>query len=187
LASGPGLPSVDPMVIDDSVTVKEGDAIKILGDVGCDIADAVTDKVYAICVGFIVNFGKFNLPLRSVSDNSTYVDGTYTNAPTGDTYVAAADNTTDKQISALLMPVLSLIMSGYLDAAAETTTGSGKVGNYLDIVAGTASQLDESSVTTTVSNYAMLAGLSGSSSLDPADPAGRRVICRAIETGIGVG
>lgn len=181
-----GLPGVDAACIVGSGTITEGDAIKISGGY-LDAADAITDPIDGFALGFIVMLGKFNLPLASVAANSTYVDGTFTSATTGDTYAAAADNASDKQVAALYINSDNLIVSAYLDAAAGTTTGSGLPGYHLDILTSDSTQLDEStagtsSSATTVMDYRLLAGVSGISALDPADPAGRRVICKVVDS-----
>ena len=179
------LPSCENAVIVNSGTITEGDAIKLAA--WLDAADAITDPVDGFALGFLVKAGQFNLPLVAVSGNSTYVDGTFTSATTGDTYVAAADNQTDKMISAVYITSDDLILSAYLDATAGTTTGSDLPGYRLDILTTDSTQLDEStaagtSSATTINDYMTLAGLSGASSLDPADPSGRRVIVKIVDS-----
>jgi len=181
------LPGVEAAVIVGNATliVKEGSSLKI-GTGGVLATATDSDPIVGYCVGFTVKYGDLNLPLRTVADNSNYVDGTYTFATAGSQYVAATDNITDKQISALYIPAEDVICSAKLDADVATTTGSGLVGYYQDIeeTAGNAGTLlDESDSSTTDAQWINVAGRSGTSSIDPAAPetADRRIMVRANE------
>lgn len=174
------LPSVEPLVIINSNTQYIGSVLKrSSGGVGCAVATANSDKMMAYVVGFVVNSGNWNLPLSTVSANTAYVDGTYTAATTGDSYAAAADNSTDKQIAALVMYSDDLIVSAYLSATAGTTTGSNKPGYFIDITDSIS--LNEASASTTSAQFLLQEGLSANSCLDPNDPSGRRVMALANE------
>jgi len=178
------LPGLETFVVDGSVTVAQGSALKIGVADGVDIADANSDEIYGYCMGFIIKPGDLNLPLELVSTNATYNDGTYTAARDGDTFAAAADNATDKQISALVMPARGLIVSGHLSADAGTTTGSNIPGYFIDISSsGNAVLLDETSASTTSANYSLTTGMSANSAVDPAFPItdDRRILVIANE------
>jgi len=124
-------------IIAASVTIKKGDFVKII-NTGLDIADAVSDLVYGICEGIVTKDG---VPLNQA--NSTDYDGTYTAST--DTYVAAADNITDKQVKAIVRPVFAGdIITVEADATVGTTTGSNKAGYYIDVLTTDASKVDES-------------------------------------------
>lgn len=178
------LPSIEAGVINNSDSVIEGGMCMYEAFVAPTAA--ITDSYDGIALGFVVNAGKLNIPLASVSGNSTYVDGTYTSAVTGSTYAAASDNQTVKKVAALLMFTDGLIMSGYLSAAAGTTNaGSGDPGYRMDVVAGTHTNIDEATVAstssaTTTNDFMTLPGVAGDSALDPADTGGRRVICKVV-------
>ena len=178
------LPGVETFVIDGSVTVNQGSALKIGVADGLDVADANSDEIYGYCLAFIIKPGSLNLPLELVSTNSTYNDGTYTAARDGDTFAAASDNATDKQISAVVMPARGLICSAHLDADAGTTTGSNIPGYFIDILAGNAAVLlDESAASTTSANYSLTTGMSANSAVDPSfpDTDDRRILVIANE------
>lgn len=178
------LPSVEPLVIYTSNAPYHGSLLmQPSGGVGATIATAATDELSAVVVGFEVYPGVRNLPLRTVAADSNYVDGTLTKATTGDLYTATSDNTTDKQVAVLTMDVSGLVMSGKLDAAAGTTTGSDKAGYFIDII--NSYTLDESSASTSKAQLILMAGLSGTSAIDSIEPDGRRVICKVVAQGIG--
>lgn len=173
------LPGVEYQVIANSKTITEGDAIVIGGAAGADVMDAVNEVVGGYAVGFFVDYGGKNLPLKQASTNSAYVDGTFTPATTGDTYAAAADNATDKKVAVAYIPAEDVVCSAREDATPATTTGSSTPGYYVDILTSDATYLDESTASTTAANFLLVAGRSGDSALDPTDSS--RVMCRANE------
>ena len=171
------LPQTEYWVIANSVTIKEGMPVKVLSEQGVDIADAVTDKIYGYCTGFRLKGG---LPVsRGVS--GTDYDGTYTASPSGDTYVASADNETDKQVEAIICPAKDVVCSALLSAAAGSTTGSDIVGTYFDILTTNALKIDESTASTTSANYMAVPGLNSRNPKDPADPTTTRILVLAKE------
>jgi len=163
-----------PYVIDDSATLEEGDALKLVGGAnGVNAADSTSDKVFGYCVGFVTQSG---LPVKSVQSLATEVGTiTYTEDPSGDTLVADSDNTTTVHLAALVVSAIGTVCSAKLDATAGTTTGSNKVGYYLDILTTDSTQLDESTATSSIANYQLVASNPMDSSLatDPTDPANR--------------
>ena len=175
---------VVPKLIGNSQTIEIGGVLKIVAADGVHSADANGDTKAYVAVGFTVK----NIPVVSVANNSAFVDGTYTvniNG-NGDTYAAAADNLTDKQIVAQCVPVEGLVMSGKLDANAGTTTGSDLPEYYIDILAGNnAVLLDESSaVSNAVANFVTIAARGNeASNTDPEDPAvaSRRILVKVAE------
>jgi len=177
-----GIPTI-PYLIDDSATLLEGSAVKLVGGLnGIAPADAAGDVVFGYVKAFIT---KGQHPLQTVSDNPAYVDGTYTAAPSGDTYVAASDNRTDKQIMALIVPAFGVICSVKGDATPGTTANSNFAGGYIDILAGSSVLLDESSIVSGIANYLTQPSQPGSQKcVDEFD--GERFIVMAAETQQGV-
>ena len=111
---------------------------------------------------------------------------TFTESPSGDTYVASADNTTDKKIAGIVRPGFGVRVSALLNAAKGTTAGSDMIGNYFDILTTDSRKLDESTVSTTAANFISLPGRSASDPTDPSDPTTTRIIAAANETQLGV-
>jgi len=174
------LPSVETIVIIGSNAPYMGSVLKrSSGGVGCAVATANSDKMMAYVVGFIVNPGNANLPLRTIDGNTAYEDGTLTKATTGDTFTAASDNVTDKQIAVAVMYSDNLVVSAYTSATAGTTTGSNKPGYFIDIT--NSYTLDETSASTSSAQFLLLEGINANSCLDPNDPSGRRVMAVANE------
>lgn len=88
-------PATIDVIIQNDATITTGDAVDINTAGGCQPADA-GDAVFGIVVGLVTQAG---IPLAS-ADSGDY-DGTYTAGVYGaETYVAASDNLTDKQIKA---------------------------------------------------------------------------------------
>ena len=143
-----GDPAPEKFVILDSATLTVGDAVKLSGT-GIEPADAITDRVYGVLVGIGNEAG---IPLSELTSTTDY-DGTYTHASSGDTYVAASDNTTDKKIQGFVVPAGGYIFKGTLDATKATTTGSDKVGYYLSVLTTDSTQLDESTASTTSEQF----------------------------------
>lgn len=134
---------LERFVILDSVTMKVGDIVKMAAS-GVDIADAVTDPIYGLCVGIV---DKNGVPLEQV-DAGNY-GGTFTEST--QTYVADASNIASERVSALVQPLHgNETLSALADAAIGTTTGSNLPGYYIDVLTSDASKLDESN--THVSN-----------------------------------
>jgi hypothetical protein len=178
----PGLPETQEHVMLDTSTFTEGDAIKLVPSAtvpGIDAADAVNDSIFGYLEG-IVTPAHLSLELAKSSD----YDGTFTQSPSGSTYVSASDNTTDKYISGVVRPALGVKTSSLLDAAIGTTAASAFVYGYFDILTTDSRKLDENTVSTTAANYISLPGRSNRSPRDPADPSTSRIITMANETQI---
>jgi len=170
-----GMPMVIPFIISNTMTLEEGDRTKAVGGAGIEPADAVTDKSFGYVTSFVT---KKHLPLRNAVRGTDY-DGTYTPSPDGDTYVSASDNLTDKQVYAMIALAQDLVVSAKVDATLGTTTGSNKVGYYLDILTTDSTQLDEDSATTSVANFLTIPGRNAASCVDQEDTS--RVYCIAAE------
>lgn len=78
-------------VIKNSETIVERSFGEMVSGSGIEEADAVSDYCLLLCEGFRDAKGA---PLGSGFTTSTTVDGTFTQANTGNTYAAAADNQT---------------------------------------------------------------------------------------------
>ena len=162
-------PDLEPVVLSNSITFKQGQAVKLLGSTtvaALDLADAVTDYVWGIIEAFVAANG---LPL---SIDTTLYDGTLTEAPTGDTYLTSSDNRTDKKITAMVRPVgPESVLSALLNAAVGTTTGSDLAGNSFGILTTDCTKLAESTVlATTTANTSYISIPNGVGSTSPKDP-----------------
>lgn len=145
-ASGATSRPAEAIVILNSATVFMNGAVKLAAG-GVDGADAVTDRIYGICVGFVVGDG--NTPIDNAL--SSQYDGTYT-ADTS--YAAAADNQTDKMVKALVIPIRpGDVIRAELDATKGTTTGSDTVGYYASVLTTDESKLDESTATSSAEQF----------------------------------
>lgn len=181
MLDGSIVPAPTPWVLYNSVTFREGSAVRIHGSGnGIDVSDAASDNI----LGYLDSFVVKNIPLELVSNNSSYVNGTTTSAPTGLTYAARSTNLTTDRVQGLVYPAMNLVVSAYPDSAPGTTTGSNEMGWYFDIettAANRATYLDESTVTATKANYLSVSNnLGGESCLDPNDT--RRILVIAVET-----
>lgn len=174
-----------PYLMHVSVTLSEGSAVKFVANAvagtpdGVAPADAAADTIFGYVTGFVTP-GQH--PLQTVSDNSTYVDGTYTAAPTGDSYASTSDNNTDKKIMAMVVPSFGVICSAKLDATAGTTTGSDEVGHYSNIVVGNETLIDESTAAAVaVQQFISDVGRSNApdKATDPVDPTNRIFVSSA--------
>lgn len=140
-----------------SVTVTVGDPVKVSTASnygGVDAADAIADRVYGLAVGI----HKDGIPLSQLTSSTDY-DGTYTNSQSGDTYVAAADNVTDKKVQAAVVPIDNLLIEATLSdgsgtaSTRGTTTGSDQVGYYLSVDTTDSTMLDETSASSTSEQF----------------------------------
>lgn len=168
------------VVLGDSGVFKEGSAVKYDPQSGLLPADANSDKIFGYVQGFVDKTGK---TLEHGVSGTDY-DGTYTASPSGDTYTAASDNESDKKIMAIVVPAAGVICSALLDAARATSTGSDKVGCYFDIettASNAATQLDESTATTTKAQFMSVANSTGNSPADEVDSSTSRIYVKAIE------
>ena len=187
----PGLPELQLHVISSTgaaaTTLTVGDAVKLVVDAdepGIHPADATSDMIWGFLDSFVTAKG---LPLELAK--SADIDGTFTAAATGDTYVSATTNSAaaGKKISAMVRPGFGVKVSALTDAAIGTTAGSDMVGMYFDILTTDSRKLDESSVSTTEGNYISLPGRSGSDPTDPTDPTTTRIIAVINEAQIVYG
>ncbi|RLJ02923.1 MAG: hypothetical protein DRP08_04135 [Candidatus Aenigmatarchaeota archaeon] len=177
--NGDSLPEIYWGVIKNSATITLGDAVKLDPQTGFEPADATSDKIFGYAVAFKTKKG---LPLELAISGVDY-DGTYTQSASGDTYVAASDNQTDKQVMVGVIPAPGVICSALLDAAKGTTTGSDKVGCYFDILTSDSRKLDESTATTTKAQFISVPGVGPADPTDPADLGSTtRILVKAVET-----
>jgi len=137
------------LTIANSETIYEGAFTLDLGaGAGQGTVDAAADPVYGLAVGLRDANG---IPLGS---GSADFDGTFTQNPNGNTYVAAADNLTDKQIQVQVKPVRNGdVYTGLLNADAGTTTGSDVPGYYISVDAAVPTQIDEASASTSKQHF----------------------------------
>jgi len=134
-------------VILNSATVFQQGLAK-LANGGIDGSDAVTDKHYGICEGFVVGDG--NVPIENAL--SSQYDGTFSES--GGYYTAASDNQTDKKVKAKVMPVQpNDVIRVEADDTLGTTTGSDTIGYYIDVLTTDERKVDESSASSSVANF----------------------------------
>lgn len=113
------LPTVVPLLMLSSVTIREGGATQqesgALGDL-----DAASADLWGYCVGFRDRLG-YSYDLRTSG-----FSGTYEQSAQGDTYAASStnDDSGGDGVVALTIPAFGVVCSGYLDDAAATSTGS---------------------------------------------------------------
>ena len=108
------------LVLDDA-TVFKGGVVKLAAG-GVDGADAITDRIYGICEGFVMDDG--STPIENAL--SSQYDGTWTSS--NGSYTAASDNSTDKKVRALVCPILPHdVICAEMDATLGTTAGSDTV------------------------------------------------------------
>jgi len=140
-ADGASSRPLEKWPIINSATVFNGGVVKVVAT-GVDGADAVSDPIYGICKGFVAFGG--STPLENALSGD--YDGTLVG---GVSYTAAADNVTDKKVQALVEPILpGDVIRAEADAALGTTTGSNKVGYYIDVLTTDERKLDESNTST---------------------------------------
>lgn len=124
-------------VILNSATITVGDVVKLVAG-GVEPADAVSDVIYGLVEGIVTRYG---VPINQA--NSGDYDGTYTDSTK--TYIAAADNQSDKYVSVDVRPLgKGETLSVELDATAATTTGSNVPGYFVSILTTDSTKLDES-------------------------------------------
>lgn len=88
-------PILENLIISSSDTIAVGDAVSM--NAGFVIPATSSTIIYGVCVGIVSNKG---IDLSNVS--SSEYDGTYTDS--SQTYVASADNETDKKVRAVVCP-----------------------------------------------------------------------------------
>jgi len=130
--TGPDLPVALEFILDDSETITIGDAV----DLNAGFIQAVDagDDVLGVVTGIVDSNG---VP---VNHPDADVDGTVTG---DDTYVAASDNTTVKQVK--VQVITSPYVLFYNDADGDLAQA--QVGTFYDTTA-TGDQIDQSSTTT---------------------------------------
>ena len=137
----------EKLVVLNSATVFKGGPVKLAAG-GVDGADAVTDRIYGLCKGFVMKDG--NTPIENAL--SSQYDGTWTSS--NGSYAAAADNQTDKKVKAVVLPLLpGDVLEAELDATKGTTTGSDTVSYYVDVLTTDERTLDESTASATSSQF----------------------------------
>lgn len=140
-ADGASSRPLEKWTIVNSEQVFIGGAVKFAPG-GIAAADAVADPIYGICRGFVAYGGSTPLENALSGDyDGTLVDGV--------SYAATSDNETDKKVQALVEPILpGDIIRAEADATLGATTGSNKVGYYIDVLTTDERKLDESNTST---------------------------------------
>jgi hypothetical protein len=121
---------------------------------GVDGADAVSDSIYGLCKGVMMEGG--STPLENALDDSH--DGTLTST----NFTAASDNQTVETVVALVEPILpGDIIRAEMDNTLGTTTGSNLVGYYVDVLTSDERKLDESNTHATNQLQFLIVGQPG--------------------------
>jgi len=171
-----GLNSVpsESEIIKGSETLTIGDVASLID--GLFLLASAGGEMYGIVQGFETYNGR---PLENSLSGTDY-DGTYTEGGVGTgTYVAAADNATDKRVRAIVRPfVPGDIYVGLADAALATTSTSDDAGGFFDC-SSTLDGISESSFSQSTAAQWFSYGQ---------DPvlAGRYVLVEAHETQSGI-
>ena len=142
-------------------------------------ADAVADVIYGVVEAIVTRKG---VPINQA--NAAEIDGTYSNSTA--TYTAAADNQTVAFFHADVRPLKpGMVMSGELDAAAATTTGSNIPGYYISVLTTDSTKLDESTAHATNVLHMVLTdnGQGNNSAQDPVKE-GNHVLLQVIEADV---
>jgi len=143
----------------ESFVIKNGETIFIGGTVklvagAVEPADAVTDPIYGICVGFT---GKDNTPYENLLPGQKGAD-TYTK---GVSLAVGSDNETAAMIRAKVVPLMpNDIVRGVADANLGTTTGSDKIGYYININTANESQFKENTASASKEQF-LIVGIPG--------------------------
>lgn len=140
-ADGASSRPLEKWLIINSEQIFNGGPVRISAG-GISAADAVADPIYGLCRGFVADGGSTPLENALSGDyDGTLVDGV--------SYTASSDNQTDKKVQALVEPILpGDVIRGEADATLGTTTGSDKVGYYIDVLTTDERKFDESNTST---------------------------------------
>lgn len=123
---GAGMPPLLRVIIDNSDTITEGDAVKSYNAGNVEVATAARP-----ILGFVHTVVS-KTGLRPAPDSGT-----------DDTWTVESDNETDKQLAALVDSDQDSIYSGAQDGTVGTTSDSEKIGISIDLVSE--SSLNETS------------------------------------------
>ena len=128
-------------------TITMGDVIKEGVGTGCDAADAVTDQISAVCIGFL---DKDDIPYDTKPAGFGSATS-YTEAAGGDTVVTHANNFTSRTtatygIKAELYPVYNFLLTARLTG---TDTGYQTPGYYCAVYTSDSTKIDTSTCTQT--------------------------------------
>ena len=141
-------------IIKNSETVFVGGTVMLKEGV-LEPADAVTDPVYGVCVGFI---GKNNTPYENLLPGQKGSGDSYTK---GVSLAVHSNNETVAQIRAKVVPIQpNDIIRGVADANLGTTTGSDKIGYYININTANESQFKENTTSASKEQF-LIVGIPG--------------------------
>ena len=138
----------ESFVIKNSETVFVGGTVKLLAGV-LEPADAVTDLVYGICVGFLGADG--STPYENLLDGQKGSGDVFTK---GVSLAVHSNNETVAKIRAKVVPIQpNDVIRGVADDTLGTTTGSDKIGYYINILTTDESKFEESTTSATVEQF----------------------------------
>lgn len=128
----------ESFVIKNSETIFVGGTVKLVAG-AVEPADAVTDPIYGICVGFLGADG--STPYENLLDGQKSASDVFVK---GVSLTVDSDNETAAKIRAKVVPIQpNDIIRGVADADLGTTTGSDKIGYYININTANESQFKE--------------------------------------------
>jgi hypothetical protein len=143
----------------ESYVIKNSETIFVGGTVflksgSLEPADAVTDVVYGICVGFVGADG--NTPYENLLSGQKGSGDVFTK---GVSLAVHSDNETVAKIRAKVVPLMpNDIVRGVADRDLGTVTGalSSKIGNYININTANESQFKENTATSDKEQFLMV-------------------------------
>lgn len=131
----------ETFVIKNSETIFVGGTVKLVAG-AVEPADAETDPIYGICVGFVG--GNANTPYENLLSGQKGTGDVFTK---GVSLAVHSNNETAAKIRAKVVPLQpNDIVRAEADAALGTTTGTDKIGYYHSILTSDERKLDESEV-----------------------------------------
>ncbi len=138
----------EAFVIKNSETIFVGGTVKLVA-AAIEPADAVTDVVYGICVGFVGADG--NTPYENLLPGQKGSGDVFTK---GVSLAVHSDNETVAKVRAKVVPLMpNDIVRGVADANLGTTTGSDKIGYYININTANESQFKENTASATKEQF----------------------------------
>ena len=135
-----GAPVLRSAVITNSTTLTIADMVSVASGIVID-ASGTTYSIFGNLAS-IETFKGVGLPTTGLAGATM---GSFVNS-----YATASDNQTNAQVSAIVDIAKTSLYTNATSGVLGTTTGSNLLGYYMNLVAGSAVTVDETSATTTV-------------------------------------
>ena len=168
----------EELVILDDEVIAEG-AFVLQGSTGfATEADAVANPILGLATGFR---NSENIPLGSGYD-STADYAAFTQSRLGNTVTATATNEATEETKVQYYPVhAGDVFVGELDAAVNTTTGSGIPGYFISVLTTDATKLDENTASTSQQHFKLVDNGEGTTSAVDPQRGGNFVLFKVTE------